>query len=100
MHSIDRENADDTKYGIVPLGFGLMWSKEHGYALLQMRLGGGVGPKTATNPKGDMGYFGLRGVLPLGRAYVGLQLDQYTPDQGNSGEDRYFRIDFGFNFLG
>lgn len=91
-----------TTYSIVPVGIGVLRTTDRGYALAQLRLGGGRITNDQDDSSESVGYVGLRGVLQHGAAdgvqyMVGLGWDRYDIKDFDF-QDDFLRVDLGLGF--
>lgn len=97
------ENPDVVlTYSIVPLGIGLLSTGESGYALAQLRVGGGRISNDQNDDTESVGYVGLRGVFQRGfgsgvQFMLGLGWDRYELDDFDQTEE-FLRVEFGLGF--
>lgn len=100
--AIGYKNANLTEtYGVIPVGAGILMTRESGYTLVQLRLGGGNLTNDQNNDADSVKYGGIRAVCQQGfgsgvQFMVALGLDRYTPRKNVA--DDYIRLDFGLGF--
>lgn len=91
-----------TTYSVVPVGVGVLRTTDTGYALAQLRVGGGRITNDQDDSSESVGYVGLRGVFQQGSAdgvqfMVGLGWDRYDIKDLDF-QDDFLRVDLGLGF--
>ena len=91
-----------TTYSIVPVGVGLLRTTDTGYALAQLRVGGGRITNDQDDSSESVGYVGLRGVFQQGSAdgvqfMIALGWDRYDIKDLDF-QDDFLRVDLGLGF--
>lgn len=91
-----------TTYSVVSIGAGVLHTGDNGYALAQLRVGGGNITNDQDNGSESVGYVGLRGALQRGapdgvQFMIGLGWDRYDIDEFDF-QDDFVRLDFGLGF--
>lgn len=89
-------------YNVYPIGVGVFHATDSGYAIGQVRVGGGRLANDQNDDTEGVSYFGLRGVFQRGfgsgaQFMVGLGYDKYEVDDLDQSED-FFRIEVGLGF--
>jgi hypothetical protein len=97
------ENPDiATTYNVIPVGIGILRTRESGYVLAQLRFGGGRLGNDQNDDTEGVRYAGIRGVVQHGfgsslQFMLGLGLDRYELDDSDAAED-FVRLEFGLGF--
>lgn len=91
-----------TTYSVVSIGAGALHTTDRGYALAQLRVGGGNLTNDQDNERESVGYIGLRAAWQRGAAdgvqyMIGLGWDRYDIDDFDF-QDDFLRLDFGLGF--
>lgn len=103
FHNFTPESTDITgTYTVVPLGLGILVARDSGYAVAQLRFGGGQLSNDQDNLTEDVDYFGIRVVGQTGTAnglqfMGGMEFDAYGYTSSDI-TDSFFRLIFGVGF--